>query len=51
MVQIQPSDIVHCNLLGIVLVYDNNYEKEEPPYDDFESRLNEKIGDAFETKV
>jgi hypothetical protein len=38
-------------LLGTVLVYDNNYEEEEPSYDDSESRLNDKIGDSFETKV
>lgn len=50
-IQIQPTDIVHCNLLGTVLIYDNNYEEEEPSYDDFESRLNDKIGDSFETKV
>jgi hypothetical protein len=37
--------------LGTILVYDNNYKEEEPSYDDFESRLNDKIGDSFETKV
>jgi hypothetical protein len=37
--------------LGIVIVYDNNYEEEEPSYDDYENRLNDKIGDSFETKI
>jgi hypothetical protein len=37
--------------LGTIIVYDNYYKEEEPSYDDFESRLDDKIGDYFETKV
>jgi hypothetical protein len=35
--------------LSIVPIYDKCYEEEEPSYDDSKNRLDDKIGDSFET--
>jgi len=34
-------------MLSTIIVYDNCYEKENPSYNDFESRLEDEIGAYF----
>ncbi len=37
----------HNNLLNTIIIYDNYCKEDEPSYDDFESRLKDKIGDTL----
>jgi hypothetical protein len=46
-VEVQPSDAWHNNLLNIIIVYDNCYEEDEPSYDDSKSKLKDEIGYFF----